>query len=90
MRGIEDLIIQKYETKEYKLKDIICFSVDRAAGKTYKQHFTVNQLCTLTTNNKYLMVADVESIVNKLPDSDRMCFRKAPNFFSARMKSIRV
>jgi len=79
LKGIEATIRAKFAEGTVKLTDVICFSVDRAAGKVYKQHLTKNILPTLTTNSKYLMVVDVKGCVNSSPDSERDFMRLVHN-----------
>ena len=52
--------------------DIVCFPLDRADGKTYKRHISVNRTPTLTTSNSYLFVSDMKV---GLPDQKRTHFR---------------
>ena len=52
--------------------DVVCFALDRADGKTYKRHISVNRTPTLTTSNSYLFVSDMKM---GLPDQQRTHFR---------------
>ena len=52
--------------------DVVCFPLDRADGKTYKRHISVNRTPTLTTSNSYLFVSDMKV---GLPDQKRTHFR---------------
>ena len=75
----ERMIRAKFADGALTLADWVVFAYDRAADRVYKQQLTKNLCPTLTTNNKYLMVADVAGVVNRVPDAYRRIFRPLMN-----------
>jgi site-specific DNA-cytosine methylase len=75
LKRYEDNIIEMHQHGDLKAEDVVIISVDRAAGKVYKQEVTVNKFPTLTTHSESMMVLSVGDIVERRPDSEREFMR---------------
>lgn len=72
----ENKIVNMVSAGTLDMSDVVVVPVDRADGKVYKQHISVNCLPTLTTHNVYLFVLSVADVVNEVPDEEREFCRK--------------
>jgi len=77
----EEMIKAKVSEGSLTKEDVVAFAVDRGndAGESYRRSIMANCCPTLTTQNKYLLVATVSHIVEGVPDESREIFRKLTN-----------
>ena len=72
LRAYESKILAKYQKHQLKPDDICVVPIDRADGLVYAQNISVNCSPTLTTkNSRYLVILDVDGVVQQTEDSQR-------------------
>ena len=72
----EDRIRAMVNQRRLGLEDVVVIAPDRQDKRTYPQRMSVNVAPTFTTHNDDLLILSVADVVARVPDNERLFFRK--------------
>ena len=71
----EETIRNLYHVGKALPDDIVVVALDRAKGNVFRQNYRINQVPTLTCNNRYLFLMSVADVINQVEDKNKEFFR---------------